>query len=91
MGAVTNPNLTIGGTWRLHHGARAIAHLALTGTDTPWIYAVVEAARLRDVPFSRSVFASVGCIEWREPIQLSKYIRRGDAYELGVVPDELRR
>ncbi|MFF2007830.1 hypothetical protein ACFVWY_02000 [Streptomyces sp. NPDC058195] len=29
--------------WHLHHGDRAIARLAVTGSDMPWTYADVEA------------------------------------------------
>ncbi|MFI5823716.1 hypothetical protein ACIA8I_32190 [Streptomyces rishiriensis] len=40
---MTNPNLTTGSIWRLHHGDQEIARLAVTGTDMPWTHAEVEA------------------------------------------------
>lgn len=43
MGDMTNPNLTTGSIWRLHHGDREIARLAVTGADWPWMHADVEA------------------------------------------------
>jgi hypothetical protein len=40
---MTNPNLTTGSIWRLHHGNQEIARLTVTGTDVPWTHAEVEA------------------------------------------------
>lgn len=39
---MTNPNLTTGGIWRVHHGDQEIARLTVTGADWPWTYARVE-------------------------------------------------
>ncbi|MFG3014198.1 hypothetical protein ACGFZB_27990 [Streptomyces cinerochromogenes] len=39
---MTNPNLTTGSIWRLHHGDQEIARLTVTGTDMPWTHADVE-------------------------------------------------
>ncbi|MGW7450153.1 hypothetical protein [Streptomyces sp. NPDC054787] len=39
---MTNPNLTTGSIWGLHHGDQGIARLAVTGTDMPWTQAEVE-------------------------------------------------
>ncbi|MFE3907815.1 hypothetical protein ACFXPY_48390 [Streptomyces sp. NPDC059153] len=39
---MTNPNLTTGSIWRLHHGDQEIARLTVTGTDMPWTHAEVE-------------------------------------------------
>ncbi|MFE3635021.1 hypothetical protein [Streptomyces sp. NPDC059168] len=40
---MTNPNLTTGSTWRLHHGDEEIARLTVTGADMPCAHARVEA------------------------------------------------
>ncbi|MCN9243744.1 hypothetical protein NGF19_23660 [Streptomyces sp. RY43-2] len=40
---MTDPDLTTGRTWRLHHGDREIAELTVTGADMPWTHAEVEA------------------------------------------------
>ena len=37
-----DPNLATGSIWRLKHGDREVARLAVTGTDMPWIYARIE-------------------------------------------------
>ena len=42
MGDMTNPNLTTGRIWRLHHGDQEIARLTVTGADMPWTHAKVE-------------------------------------------------
>ncbi|WP_405891447.1 hypothetical protein OG427_39230 [Streptomyces sp. NBC_00133] len=39
---MTNPNLTTGSIWRLHHGDKEIARLTVTGADMPWTHAKVE-------------------------------------------------
>ncbi|MFE7402461.1 hypothetical protein [Streptomyces sp. NPDC057557] len=39
---MTDPNLTTGSIWRLHHGNQEITRLAVTGTDMPWTHAEVE-------------------------------------------------
>ncbi|WP_212747212.1 hypothetical protein [Streptomyces montanus] len=41
-GDMTNPNLTTGSIWRLHHGEQEIARLTVTGADMPWTHAEVE-------------------------------------------------
>ncbi|MEU2931132.1 hypothetical protein ABZ636_40070 [Streptomyces sp. NPDC007251] len=39
---MTNPSLTTGSIWRLHHGDLEIARLTVTGADTPGTRAEVE-------------------------------------------------
>ncbi|MDO0938960.1 hypothetical protein QQY66_47310 [Streptomyces sp. DG2A-72] len=39
---MTNPNLTTGSIWRLHHGGQEIGQLTVTGADMPWTHAEVE-------------------------------------------------
>lgn len=39
---MTNPNLTTGSIWRLHHGGQEIARLTVTDVDMPWTHAEVE-------------------------------------------------
>ncbi|MEV5508181.1 hypothetical protein [Streptomyces orinoci] len=38
----TNPHLTTGSIWRLHHGNQEIARLTVTGADMPWTHAEIE-------------------------------------------------
>ncbi|MEU1470841.1 hypothetical protein ABZ434_21725 [Streptomyces sp. NPDC005761] len=40
---MTNTNQNNASVWRLHHGAREIARLTVTGADMPWTHADVEA------------------------------------------------
>ncbi|MFI9724161.1 hypothetical protein ACIHFE_31720 [Streptomyces sp. NPDC052396] len=39
---MTNPNLSPGSIWRLHHGDQEIARLTVTETDMPWTHAKAE-------------------------------------------------
>jgi hypothetical protein len=66
MGGMTNPNLTTGSIWRLHHGNQEIARLAVTSTDMPWTNAEVET--LPDFKEFRALFSeqerAVGEEDW---------------------------
>ncbi|GAA2620562.1 MULTISPECIES: hypothetical protein [Streptomyces] len=52
---MTNPNLSDGSVWRLHHGDREIARLSVVGADMPWTHA--EVVTLPGFEEFRALFA----------------------------------